>query len=194
VAESAVHPDLIGVDLASIAGASARNPFDVYCELSLAEDLHTHFVAQVSNFEPADVAALITQPGVLVGQSDAGAHVAQLCDATTPTDLLAWFVRDRGVLTVQQAVRMLTGQLADLFGLRGRGVIAPGAAADIAVFDLARLDAGPVRRVCDLPGDQERLVADQPVGQVHLLVNGQPVRIDERPVAHALTGQVLRAG
>ena len=122
-----------------------------------------------------------------------GAHVAQLCDATTPTDLLAWFVRDRGVLTIEQAVRMLTGQLADLFGLRGRGVIAPGASADIAVFDLERLDAGPVRRVRDLPGDQERLVADQPIGQVHLLVNGQPVRLDERPLtAASLPGQVLR--
>ena len=195
VAESTVHADLIGVDLASIAGATARNPFDVYCELSLAEDLETHFVAQVSNYDPDDVAALITQPGVLVGQSDAGAHVAQLCDATTPTDLLAWFVRDRGVLTIEQGVRMLTGQLADLFGLRGRGIIAAGAAADIAVFDLDRLDAGPVRRVRDLPGNQQRLVADQPAGQVHLLVNGQPVRIDERPLRDAsLSGQILRSG
>ena len=193
VAESAVHPDLVGVDLATIAGASARNPFDVYCELSLAEDLGTHFIAQVSNYDPDDVAALITQPGVLVGQSDAGAHVAQLCDATTPTDLLSWFVRDRGVLTIEQAVRMLTGQLADYFGLRGRGVIAPGAAADIAVFDLDRLDAGPVRHVRDLPGNQERLVADQPIGQVHLLVNGQPIRIDERPLTpESLPGHVLR--
>ena len=193
VAESSVHPELVGADLATIAGSTGRSPFDVYCELSLAEDLGTHFVAQVSNFDPDDVAALITQPGVLVGQSDAGAHVAQLCDATTPTDLLAWFVRDRGVLTIEQAVRMLTGQLADLFGLDGRGVIAEGASADVAVFDLDRLDAGPVRRVRDLPGDQERLVADQPTGQVHLLVNGQPVRRDERPRAPAsLPGQVLR--
>ncbi len=193
VAESSVHPELVGADLATIAGSTGRSPFDVYCELSLAEDLGTHFIAQVSNFDPDDVAALITQPGVLVGQSDAGAHVAQLCDATTPTDLLSWFVRDRGVLTIEQAVRMLTGQLADLFGLRGRGVIAEGAAADIAVFDLDRLDAGPVRRVRDLPGDQERLVADQPTGQVHLLVNGQPVRRDERPLAAtSLSGQVLR--
>ncbi|MEO8695534.1 MAG: amidohydrolase family protein, partial [Acidimicrobiales bacterium] len=193
VAESSVHPELVGIDLASIAAASARSPFDVYCELSLAEDLATHFVAQVSNFDPDDVAALITQPGVIVGQSDAGAHVAQLCDATTPTDLLSWFVRDRGVLTIEQAVHMLTGQLADLFGLRGRGVIAPGASADIVVFDLPRLDAGPVRRVRDLPGDQERLIADQPVGQVHLLVNGQPVRLDEHALpTPALAGQVLR--
>jgi N-acyl-D-aspartate/D-glutamate deacylase len=193
VAESSVHPELVGVDLATIAGGTGQSPFDVYCELSLAEDLGTHFIAQVSNVDPDDVAALITQPGVLVGQSDAGAHVAQLCDATTPTDLLAWFVRDRGVLTIERAVRMLTGQLADLFGLRGRGVIAPGAAADIAVFDLERLDAGPVRRVRDLPGDQDRLVADQPVGQVHLLVNGQPVRLDERPLPpKSLSGQVLR--
>ena len=193
VAESSVHPELVGVDLATIAGATGRSPFDVYCELSLAEDLGTHFIAQVSNFDPDDVAALITQPGVLVGQSDAGAHVAQLCDATTPTDLLAWFVRDRGVLSIERAVRMLTGQLADLFGLGGRGVITPGAAADVAVFDLERLDAGPVRRVRDLPGDQDRLVADQPVGQVHLLVNGQPVRLDERPLTPtSLPGQVLR--
>ena len=194
VAETSVHPDLVGVDLATIASATARNPFDVYCELSLAENLKTQFVAQVSNYDPDDVAALITQPGVVVGQSDAGAHVAQLCDATTPTDLLSWFVRDRGVLSIEQGVRMLTGQLADLFGLRGRGTLTPGAAADVVVFDLDRLDAGPVRRVRDLPGEQERLIADAPVGQVHLLVNGQPVRIDEHPLTSpALAGQVLRA-
>jgi N-acyl-D-amino-acid deacylase len=193
VAESARHHELVDVDLASIAASTGTSPFDVYCELSLAEDLTTQFMAQVSNYDPDDVAALITQPGVIVGQSDAGAHVAQLCDATTPTDLLAWFVRDRGVLTLERAVRMLTGQLADLFGLRDRGVLTPGAAADITVFDLDRLDAGPVRRVRDLPGDQERLVADRPTGQIHLVVNGHVVRNDERPVTpSSLPGRVLR--
>src|SRR5512140_3605756 len=59
VAETSVHPDLVNVDLATIASATARNPFDVYCELSLAENLKTQFVAQVSNYDPDDVAALI---------------------------------------------------------------------------------------------------------------------------------------
>jgi N-acyl-D-aspartate/D-glutamate deacylase len=193
IAESIAHPELVDTDLERLARASGRTPFDVYCDVSLDDGLATQFIAEVSNFEPDDVAMLITQPGVVVGQSDAGAHVAQLCDATTPTDLLAWFVRDRGVLTIERAVRMLSAQLAELFGMRGRGVLVPGAAADLVVFDLDRLDAGPVRRVRDLPGDQERLVADQPVGQVHLLVNGVVVRRDERPESPAvMPGQILR--
>jgi N-acyl-D-aspartate/D-glutamate deacylase len=193
VAETAVHHALVGIDLATLARQRAQTPFDVYCELSLAEDLHTRFVAHVSNYDPADVAALITQPGVIVGQSDAGAHVAQLCDATTPTDLLSMWVRDRGVLSLERAVHMLTGQLASIFGLPERGRIAPGLAADIVVFDADRVTAGPVRRVRDLPGNEERLIADQPEGYLHLLVNGTPILRDGEPInPEARPGQVLR--
>ncbi len=72
----------------------------------------------------------------MFGQSDAGAHVAQLCDANMPTELLAHWVRDGGAFTLEHAVHKLTAELADLFGLSDRGRLAPGAAADVVVFDL----------------------------------------------------------
>jgi len=101
--------------------------------------------------------------------------VAQLCDANMPTELLAHWVRDRGAMTVEHAVHKLTAELADLFGVRDRGRLAPGAAADVVVFDLDALDPGPLRRVRDLPGDEERLIADEPRGVEHVLVNGVPI-------------------
>jgi N-acyl-D-aspartate/D-glutamate deacylase len=76
----------------------------------------------LSNDEDGPVTDLMTQPGAVFGQSDAGAHVAQLCDANMPTELLAHWVRDRGALTLEHAVYKLTAERADLYGLGDRGI------------------------------------------------------------------------
>ncbi len=106
------------------------------------------------------------------GLSDAGAHVGQLCDAPLPTDLLGNWVRERQVLTLEEAVHKLTQVQTRLFGFPDRGVLAPGMAADVVVFDPDLVAPGPLRRVRDFPADGERLTADQPSGMRHLLVNG----------------------
>ena len=72
----------------------------------------------------------------MFGQSDAGAHVAQLCDANMPTELLADWVRDGGDSRSSTRCYKLTAEPADLFGLHDRGRLAAGAAADLVVFDL----------------------------------------------------------
>ena len=97
---------------------------------------------------------------------------------TLPTDLLARWVRDKGVLTLEQAVHKLTQVQAELFGFADRGVIREGMAADVVVFDPATVAPGPLRRVRDFPADTERLTADQPVGMRHLFVNGTHVIAD----------------
>jgi N-acyl-D-aspartate/D-glutamate deacylase len=143
------------------------------------------------------VAELLRQPGAVFGQSDAGAHVAQLCDANMPTELLARWVRDRGVLTIEEAVRKLTSELAGIYGITDRGRIVEGAAADLVVFDLDTLDPGPLRRVRDLPGDEERLVADAPRGIEHVFVNGTAITVDGRSLVGELRdrpGRLLTAG
>ena len=138
----------------------------------------------------------LQQPGAVFGQSDAGAHVAQLCDANMGTDLLADWVRDRGVFTLEAAIHKLTWNPSRLFGLADRGRVRIGSAADLVVFDLDTLSPGPLRRVRDLPGDEERLIADEPGGIDHILVNGVAItRNGESLVAtmNERSGTLLRA-
>ena len=196
LAETSLHAPLIGKSLGAIARERGQTPLDAYCELSLAEDLRTRFTAHLSNYDEDAVAELLQQPGVVLGQSDAGAHVAQLCDANMPTDLLGGWVRERKRISLERAVQMLSGDLARLLGLRDRGTLEPGKAADVVVFDPATVAPGPLRRVRDLPGNEERLVADAPEGVAHVLVNGVPIREDGAPVPRAgetRPGQVLRS-
>jgi N-acyl-D-aspartate/D-glutamate deacylase len=196
VAETDTHPELIGRDVASIARERRCTEIDVLCDLTLDDSLETRFLVTLSNFEDGPVIDLMTQPGAVFGQSDAGAHVAQLCDANMPTELLAHWVRDRSAMTLEHAIHKLTGEPAGLFGLHDRGRVVPGAAADVVVFDLEALEPGPLTRVRDLPGNEERLIADQPRGIDHVYVNG--VAITRSGVSRVSTmrerpGQVLRA-
>jgi N-acyl-D-aspartate/D-glutamate deacylase len=117
---------------------------------------------------------------VALGLSDAGAHVDQLCDAPLATDLLGNWVRDRGVMPVERAVRKLSGEPADMFGFVGRGYLREGNWADVCVFDPRTVGPGPLRRVRDFPADGERLTAEEPTGVRHVLVNGTPIRVDEQ--------------
>jgi len=117
--------------------------------------------------------------------------VSQLCDAPQATDLLANWVRDRQVLTLEHAVRMLSGLQADLFGLVDRGYLRPGAFADVTIFDPERIEPGPIRRVADLPGGGDRLTADQPQGIRDVLVNGELAVSDGAVASDGGTGHVF---
>jgi N-acyl-D-amino-acid deacylase len=148
------------------------------CELAVAEDLKTRFRAYIANDDVEEVGRLLTHEHVALGLSDAGAHVDQLCDAPLPTDLLGTWVRERQVMPLEQAVRKLTGEPADIFGFIGRGYLREGYSADVCVFDPQTVEPGPMRRVRDFPADAERLTAEEPSGVQHVLVNGTPIRLD----------------
>jgi N-acyl-D-amino-acid deacylase len=180
VMESTAHPELVGEGLAALAAATGADPFDALLELAVAEpDLKALRVrAILANDDPDGVALLLHEPKCTLGLSDAGAHVGQLCDAPLPTDLLGGWVRDRGVLSLEDAVHKLTKVQADLFGLPGRGVLEPGSWADVVVFEPDTVAPGPLRRVRDFPADTERLTADAPNGVRHVLVNGTAIRAD----------------
>lgn len=170
------HPDLDGVIVADLANRRGVHPLDVALDVALDEDLATRFAIVFANDDVPSVSALLQAEGCVLGLSDAGAHVGQLCDAALATDFLAYWVRDRGLMPVEAGIRRLTGELADLLRLAHRGYLRPGAAADIAVLDWDALDPGPLRRIHDFPGDGDRLVADAPRGVHHVLVNGTPIR------------------
>ena len=135
VSESKRFPELEGRRVDELARERGSTPLDVMCELALAEDLATRFRAYLANDDVEAVGHLLTHESVALGLSDAGAHVDQLCDAPLPTDLLGKWVRERGLMPLERAVRKLSGEPADLFGFVGRGYLREGYAADVCVFD-----------------------------------------------------------
>ena len=198
VMESTAHPEHVGRKLLDIAEESGKDPFDALLDLSAEEtDLKSLRVkAVLANDDVEGVAMLLNEPGCTLGLSDAGAHVSQLCDAPLPTDLLGNWVRERNVMSLEDAVNKLTKVQADIFGFDDRGVVAEGKAADLVVFDPRTVAPGPLRRVRDFPADAERLTADSPVGMSHLFVNGTPVIVDgvlQDEAVASRPGQVLRA-
>jgi N-acyl-D-aspartate/D-glutamate deacylase len=181
------------LELAEAQGCTA---LDLLLDLSLADDLRTRFWSVVANDDPEGIAWLLPRDHVLLGLADSGAHVSQLCDACFATDLLGKWVRERSVMPLERAVHKLTAEPAHVYGLDDRGVLAPGLAADICVFDPDTIAPGPLRRVRDFPAGGERLTADSPDGVAHVLVNGTPIRLDHQPFDQglgSLPGVVLRS-
>ena len=189
-------PELVGRRLTDIANETGADPFDLLLELALLEpDLKLRVKAMLANDDADGVAMLLNTEGCTLGLSDAGAHVGQLCDAVLSTDLLGSWVREKKVLTLENAVHKLTQVQADLFGFTDRGVLRVGALADIVVFDAATVSPGPVRRVVDFPANGERLTADQPTGMHHLFVNGVEVQRDGQllqPALDSLPGRLVK--
>jgi N-acyl-D-amino-acid deacylase len=188
IMESDAHAELIGTKLLAVAERNGADPFDVLCDLALGEHemRRLRVRAVLANDDVEGIAFLLGQPGCTLGLSDAGAHVGQLCDAPLATDLLGNWVRERGVLTLEQAINKLSKVQADLYGFVDRGTLRPGAWADIVVFDPATVAPGPLRRINDFPAGAERLTADQPTGMRHLFVNGAPVQLDGKLVDDTL--------
>jgi N-acyl-D-aspartate/D-glutamate deacylase len=143
---------------ADVVAARGGHPSDVLADWVLEHDLAPGMVAEaLSNNNAEKVSELIADDTTVVGASDAGAHLQMMCGAGDSTLVLSVHVRDRGDLTVEQGVHQLTGRIAEVFGIRDRGVLAPGLAGDISVFALDELGYRPDRTVHDLPGGAPRL-------------------------------------
>ena len=182
--------------LADVAAERGVHPVDLMLDLSLASGLQTRFRLAVLNTDEAVVAELLRHPATMLGLSDAGAHASQLCDACAPTELLGKWMREKSVLSLEEAVRRLTAEPADVFGIRDRGRLAEGLAADVTVFDPATVSCGPLRRVYDFPAGADRLVSDA-TGVRAVVVNGVVIREDGRDAVDPegpLPGRVLRGG
>lgn len=191
VAETGV-PGIAGRTVTDLARERGVAPFDVVLDIALTDDLDTRFQIKFANDDVDAVTALLRAPGCVLGLSDAGAHIGQICDAIMPLDYLSNWVRDRGTTTPEAGVHHLTGELSDLIGLDDRGHLRPGSAADLVVLDWDRLATGPIDRVTDFPGEGERLTAEAPVGLRHVLVNGVAIRRDEEQITPpSAPGQIL---
>ncbi len=178
--------------IAELARARGADPLDCWLDLALAEDLATVFVAHTLNSDEAAVGEMLRHPASMVSLSDAGAHLTFFNDAGFGLHLLGHWVRELGVLSLEDAVRRLTSHPAGVFGIRERGLLKPGWSADLMLFDPVTVDRGPKRRVFDLPGGHPRLTT--PAMGVHgVWVNGSRIA-DEggmRPL-EKLPGRLLR--
>ena len=168
------HAALEQRSVAELARAQGRDPLDVMLDLALAEDLQTVFTAQLLNSDADAVGRMLNHPHSIVSLSDAGAHLTFFNDAGFGLHLLGHWARDLGVMGMSDAVRRLTAQPASVFGMRDRGLIREGLAADLLLFDPATVGRGPKRRVFDLPGGGGRLTTDA-IGVHGVWVNGQQV-------------------
>lgn len=149
--------ELEGRTIAELAGAAGAHPLDRFLDLGLADNLDTLFTSTLLNSDEEAVGRLITHPHSTVALSDAGAHLTFFCDAGFGPHLYGHWARDKGALSLEEAVYRMTGRQADIFRIPDRGRIAAGAWADLMLFDPARIARTPSRRVHDLPGGASRL-------------------------------------
>jgi N-acyl-D-aspartate/D-glutamate deacylase len=185
----------VGRMLSEIAAEQGRDPFDVLCEIAVADDLLTSFGpdAPVSSAEEWKMRVDVWRDSrAVIGASDAGAHLDLLATFNYSTVLMAEAVREHGVLPLEEAVHLITDVPARLYGLVDRGRLEVGNHADIVVLDPATVDSEPIAMRTDLPGGAARLYADSH-GIDHVLVNGTPLVVDGALTADR-PGTVLRSG
>jgi N-acyl-D-aspartate/D-glutamate deacylase len=188
----AEHADFQGKSIDELARLKGKAPLDVFLDLALAEGLETVFEETNTQGDESAVREIFQSPYVMLGQSDAGAHVA----SGNPgfgfgTILLAYWVRERKIMTLEDAIRKLTFMPASIFGLSDRGLLRPGMAADVFVFDPARIDLEKPRQVNDLPEGAPRYV--QSARGIHYSIVNGSVLMRDGSHSGAYPGQVLRS-
>ncbi|GAA1044798.1 N-acyl-D-amino-acid deacylase family protein [Streptomyces murinus] len=178
-----------------IAEERGQDPFHCLVEICAGDRLRTVLWPMPTDNDPASWALRAEtwrHEDVLLGGSDAGAHLDRMCGAPYTTRFLGDCLRGRKLVALEQAVKMLTDDPARLFGLRERGQIQRGWHADLVLLDPERIDAGQARLVHDLPGDSPRL--DSRALGVRAVWVGGVEAIRDDVVSGAVPGRVLRSG
>jgi N-acyl-D-aspartate/D-glutamate deacylase len=179
--------------IAEIGRERGVAPLDAFFDLALEDNLAVDFMMPLLDINEERVVKKFSDSRTLIGISDGGAHVDMLCNAGYPSYLLGTFVREKQAIALEQAVKRITSEPAQFFGLTDRGALRPGLAADITIFDLNTIGSPERPEIRhDLPGGGRRLVT-QAEGIKYTIVNGQVLYEDRRHTG-ALPGQVLRAG
>ena len=188
---SPTRPDLYGRSVRDLATERNVHPVDVLLDIAAADDFETQFAPSMANDDDDRLARMVAHPAAMIGASDAGAHVLSNTDSCYAVWTLQHWVRDRGVLTLEHAVRKLTADQADLLGFADRGRVLPGYAADLVLFDPDTVGTTGVRFVADQPAGGRRLVTDA-TGIVASVVNGTVATRDGESTG-ARTGRFLRS-
>ncbi len=176
--------------MAEVARERGCDPVEAMIDLALEKDLDRFFVQPIANEDQDDALELMRHPRTVVTFSDSGAHVSQIMDASLQTHLLSHWVRAKQAFTLEQAVRMLSFDVATHWGFADRGLIREGMAADLVVFDPDTVGPAMPEVVHDLPAGARRLV-QRARGFAATVVNGEVVLRDGKPTG-AVPGQLLR--
>ncbi|MGH8011589.1 MAG: N-acyl-D-amino-acid deacylase family protein [Candidatus Binataceae bacterium] len=173
-----------------VAEERRADPLDTFLDLALEDDLNIQYT--MAQYHEEGIAKLINDPRTMIGLSDGGAHVDMLCDAGYATYLLGNWVRQREVMTLEHAVKRITSEPADFFGIRQRGRLKTGWKADITVFDYNTVNSAKRAKMRhDLPGGGRRLVMPAE-GIEYTVVNGA-LLYEHGKHSGALPGTVLRS-
>ncbi|HVN91139.1 MAG TPA: amidohydrolase family protein [Candidatus Binataceae bacterium] len=178
---------LWGKTVEQIANERGKDGLDTFFDLVLEDDLQMVY-SVIRTEVPTE---LLDDPRVLIGESDGGAHVDQFCTAGYTSDMIARWVRETPMFTLERAIQRTTSEAADFFGIKDRGRLQVGKAADIVVFDYNNIACEPVIAVNDLPGGGRRMIM-KPRGVEHVVVNGKPI-YDHGKYTGEVPGGVLRS-
>ncbi len=181
--------ELEGRTVADVARERGKDGLDTFLDLVLEDELQ--LIYTMARFDvPED---LLVDSRTMIGLSDSGAHVDMLCDAGYCTELLGSCVREKQLMSLELAVKRLTSEPADFFGIRGRGRLTVGNAADVTIFDFNTVGSSAERPEPrrDLPGGGRRLVVPAH-GVNYTIVNGKILYENQRHTG-AFPGQVLRS-
>lgn len=184
-----------GRPIGQIATELGKTPWDTLVDIVIDDDLNTVIASMDSGQNDASWEKRVEvwrDPRAIVGASDAGAHLDMIDSFSYATTLISKTTVERSLLPLEEAIHYLTGSPASLYGLKGRGVLAAGNAADIVVFDPTRIGPGEVFTKFDLPGGSGRVYGEAD-GIAHVLVNGVPC-VEHGDLLHARPGALLRSG
>ncbi len=187
-----VQTEYEGRYVGEIARSKGIAPLDAFCEIALGEALKTLFLIEdLNNSEDAAVAEIMKHPLVIPGLSDGGAHTQFLCLGKYPTVMLSKWVRDEGVMSLEEAHWRLSHMCAAAIGLEGIGTLQPGMPADIVIYDLEKLEVTPEEPVYEpIIGGGKRLI-QKAKGYRAVIVNGVPT-FENDECTGALPGRILR--
>jgi N-acyl-D-aspartate/D-glutamate deacylase len=179
-----------GKTLGEIAKAQGKGIIDCLCDLTIEEHLDTEWLHGENNVDDEAVGKILTYPNAIIGLSDGGAHVQFQSGFGFSTRLLSEWVREKKVMSLEQAVRRLTFESASIFGLYDRGMLRPGMVADIVIFDPDTVKPLPLEVLHDFPTGAKRF--KEPAQGIHMtIVNGEILLEDGKHTGN-LPGRVLR--
>ena len=188
--ENQENKKYVGKSVAEVAAMRGQESLDAFLDLSLEEHLKTTFETTNRGENPEAMSEIMRSPYVMIGTSDAGAHVQFGADFAYCTTLLGLWVRDRKLISLEQAIHKLTFHVASVYGLQNRGLLRPGFAADVAIFDLNSIKSHAPEWAEDYPAGTKRLI-QRADGVFYTIVNGKVIYADGK-LSGEMAGQLLR--